>query len=98
MTSPPVAPMPKKPPHPYAVLAAAIVLPGSGHLWLGLAQRALIFLFFMLILGWLTAHFAPPASSFAGRHAGGVFVYALSVLDAYKIARIRWNLRRLSQD
>jgi hypothetical protein len=96
--TPPPAPTPTKPPHPYLVLAAAIILPGSGHLRLGMAQRALIFLFFMLILGWLTAHFAPPTSSFIGRHAGGVFVYALSVLDAYKIARIRWRVWLLSQN
>lgn len=94
--SPP--PVPSKPPHPYAVLAAAIVLPGSGQLWLGQSQRALMFLFFMLVLGWLTAHYAPPTSSFIGRHAGGVFVYALSVLDAYKIARVRWEVWRRGQD
>jgi hypothetical protein len=93
MSQPPV-PLPARPPHPYAVLAAAIVLPASGHVWMGLAQRALMFLFFMLVLGWLTAHYAPPSASFVGRHAGGVFVYALSVLDAYKVARIRWEIWR----
>ncbi len=96
--SPPPAAVPRKPPHPHAVLAAAIILPASGHVWLGLAQRALMFLFFTLILGWLTAHYAPPTSSFIGRHAGGVFVYALSVLDAYKIARIRWEEWKRGQD
>ena len=87
-----------RPPHPWAVLAVAVVLPGSGQLWLGLAQRALIFLFFMLILGWLTVHVAPPTSSFIGRHAGGVFVYALSILDAYQIARMRREAWQRSQD
>ncbi len=87
-------PPPPKPPHPYAVLGAAAVLPASGHVWLGQAQRGLTFLFFMLVLGALTAHFAPPQASFIGRHAGGVFVYALSVLDAYKLARVRWETWR----
>lgn len=84
----------RPPPNPYAVLAAAIVLPGSGHLWLGEAQRALTFLFFIIVLGWLTTHFAPPTASFVGRHAGGFLVYALSVLDAYRIARLRLEIWR----
>ncbi len=88
MTGMPSPPQ-RKPPNPYAVLAAAIVLPASGHVWLGQAQRGLTFLFFILVLGWATAQVAPPAASFVGQHAGGVFVYLLSVLDAYRMARLR---------
>ena len=77
------------PTNPLLVLGAAIVLPASGHVLLGLAGRGLQFLFFMVILGWVTTKFAPPDASFVGRHAGGVLIYALSVFDAYKIARIR---------
>lgn len=83
-----------RPPTPYGVLAAAILLPASGHVWLGLAQRGLTFLFFMAILGWLSAHFAAPGASFVGRHAGGFLVYALSILDAYRIARLRYEIWR----
>ncbi len=79
----------KKPPNPFAVLAAAAVLPASGQLWLGQAQRALTFLFFMLVFGWLTTLYAPPEASFIGQHAGGFFVYALSVIDAYRTARVK---------
>ena len=43
----------RPPPNPYLVLAAAILLPGCGHLLLGLQQRALTFLFFILLLGLL---------------------------------------------
>ncbi|QPC94267.1 hypothetical protein [Mesorhizobium sp. INR15] len=77
------------PSNPYAVLAAAIVLPASGHVILGVPVRGLQFLFFMVILAWVTAKIAPPDASFVGRHAGGFLIYALSILDAYKIARIR---------
>lgn len=77
------------PPNPYLVLAAAIVLPASGHVILGVPVRGLQFLFFMVILAWVTAKIAPPDASFVGRHAGGFLIYALSVLDAYKLARIR---------
>lgn len=78
-----------QPPNPYLVLAAAILLPGSGHVMLGIATRGLQFIFFMVILAWITTKFAPADASFLGRHAGGFLIYALSVLDAYRIARIR---------
>ncbi|MFD1987480.1 hypothetical protein ACFSOZ_34235 [Mesorhizobium newzealandense] len=77
------------PPSPYLVLVAAIVLPASGHVMLGVPVRGLQFLFFMVILAWVTAKIAPADASFVGRHAGGFLIYALSILDAYKIARIR---------
>jgi hypothetical protein len=55
-----------------------------------MATRALTMVFFMVMLGWVTYHLTPPERSFVGRHAGGIFVYAMSVLDAYKWARYRW--------
>lgn len=91
----------RAPPNPYLVLAAAVALPGCGHLLLGLTGRALTFLFFMIVLGWATAHVAPVDASFVGRHAGGFFVYAMSIFDAYKLARIRfeeWRYRRSSAE
>ncbi|MER8430181.1 hypothetical protein [Mesorhizobium caraganae] len=77
------------PTNPYLVLGAAIVLPASGHVILGVPVRGLQFLFFMVILAWVTAKVAPADANFIGRHAGGFLIYALSILDAYKIARIR---------
>ena len=79
------------------MLAAAIVLPASGHVLLRVPARGLQFLFFMVVLGWVTTKIAPADASFIGRHAGGFLIYALSILDAYRIARIRhalWALRR----
>lgn len=86
MTSSTTSPAPA---NPYLVLGAAIVLPASGHVVLGVPVRGLQFLFFMVILAWVTTKIAPPDASFIGRHAGGFLIYALSILDAYKIARIR---------
>ncbi len=77
------------PPNPYLVLGAAIALPASGHVILGMPVRGLQFIFFMVILAWITAKIAPPDASFVGRHAGGFLIYALSILDAYKTARVR---------
>jgi hypothetical protein len=74
--------------HPKLILALAILLPGGGHVALGRYRRALGFISFMLVLGWITAQLAAPAVSFVGRHAGGFFVYALSLTDAYRIAAL----------
>jgi hypothetical protein len=81
--------MPEKTINPYLVLAAGLVLPGSGHVLLGKPQRGLIFLFFIIILGWTSVRIMPDTASFLLRHAGGFLVYGLSALDAYKIARVR---------
>ncbi len=82
---------PRVPPRPGWVLAVAIALPGMGQVLNGQNTRALTFIFFMLVLAWVSAHLATGGQSFVGRHAGGFFVYALSVLDAYRHARIAWT-------
>ena len=78
----------RAPPDPHRVLLAAALLPGMGHVWTGRAARGLGFALFVLVGGWLTAKFAAPDASFVGRHAGGVFVWALSLTDAYRGARL----------
>jgi len=71
------------------VLAIAIALPGVGHVMVHRAARGLGFAFFTLVFAWLTTKFAAPEASFIGRHAGGIFVWALSLTDVYRIARRR---------
>ena len=90
--SPPETPRRARGRHPYLILALAILLPGSGQVLNGTPTRGLIMLFFMLQLGWVTYHLTTPAHSMVGRYAGGIFVYAISVLDAYRSARYRWAL------
>ena len=80
----------KRPLHPYAVLALAILLPGVGHVAIGQAQRGLVFAFFTLLFGLLTYMVSSPEQSVAGRHAGGLFVWALSIPDAYRRARVAY--------
>lgn len=79
----------KPPPNPNLVLASAIVLPGSGQVWNGQPQRGLMFLFFIGLLGGFTLLTAPEGVSFVGRHAGGIFVWAMAIFDAYRQARLR---------
>lgn len=83
---------PKPPLHPYLVLAIAVLLPGMGQVVNGTAQRGLMMAFMMLSLGWVSYHLTTPDHSFLGRYAGGFFIYAISVVDAYKWARLRWEL------
>ena len=80
--------MSDKPLNPRLVLAASIV-PGAGHVWLGQPQRGLTFIFFMVILGWVSLRLIPEQMSFFSRHVGGIFIYGISILDAYKTAKLR---------
>jgi hypothetical protein len=82
--------MSDKPKNPYLVLLAGLILPGAGHVLLGQAQRGLTFLFFTAVLGWVSLKVMPEHMSFFARHVGGIFIYGISVLDAYKIARIKF--------
>jgi hypothetical protein len=76
-----------RPIHPLLVLVTAIVLPGMGQVLNRMPMRGLTMVFFMIVLGIATAHVAPPDRSFIGQHAGGVFIYAVSIIDAYVWAR-----------
>ncbi|MCX4187088.1 hypothetical protein [Methylophaga sp. OBS4] len=81
-----------RPIHPYLVLAVAIVLPGVGQVLNHAPMRGLMMVFFMMVLGVITFNLAAPDVSLVGQFAGGVFIYALSVMDAYMWARLRWTL------
>lgn len=74
---------------PYLVLAAATLLPGAGHVLVGEPRRGLTMQMFILLLAIITWHLTSPAQSLVGRLSGGLFVYALSVLEAYRLARLR---------
>jgi hypothetical protein len=69
---------------PLVILLASLV-PGAGHVLLGQPQRGLMFIFFMIILGWISTKIMPETASFIGRHVGGVFIWGMSVIDAHRI-------------
>lgn len=79
-----------KPVHPYLVLALSIALPGAGHLAVRDAIRGFIFAFFVLFFGLLSYATTTPDQSFIGRHAGGLFIWCLSIPDAYRRARMNY--------
>ena len=67
------------------LLLLASLIPGAGHVWLGQAPRGLMFIFFLAILGWLSTKIMPETATFIGRHIGGVFIWGMSIIDAYRI-------------
>jgi len=83
---------PKKPIHPYVVLITALLLPGMGQVLNGTPKRGFVMVLFMILLGWVTYYTTTPDHSFIGRYAGGIFVYAISLMDAYRFARVRSEL------
>jgi hypothetical protein len=84
---------PIKPPfHPLLVLAVAIVLPGVGQIMNNQPARGLLFAFTAIALGYVTSKFAAPDVSIFGRYAGGFFIHAIALMDAYRWAKVRWEL------
>jgi hypothetical protein len=82
----------KPPIHPGLVLFMALILPGVGQVLNRQPVRGLTFVFFAVLLGAFTLKTAAPDVSFVGKLSGGLFVWAMAVMDAYKTARIRHTL------
>jgi hypothetical protein len=82
----------KGPLSPYLVLAVAIFLPGVGQVLNNTPKRGLVMVLFMLVGAWICFKTTTPEHSFLGRYAGGWFVYAISIFDAYKWARVRYEV------
>ncbi len=84
-----------RPLDPRLVLLIAVLLPGFGHVICGQARRGFTTQMFMVSLGFVSWHLTTPHHSIIGRLAGGLFVYALSIPEAYRIAKIRWETSRV---
>lgn len=80
-----------RPWHPYVVLVCAMFLPGSGQVMNGQPSRALLMVFYIILLAAVSFHLTTPEHSVLGRYAGGWFIYAMSFMDAYRAARFRWE-------
>lgn len=79
----------KPPLNPRVVLAVALLLPGVGQVLNRQPVRGLVFVCFAVLLGGFTLKTAGADISFVGKMAGGLFVWAMAAMDAYKTARIR---------
>lgn len=72
--------------HPLIPVLLAVLVPGSGHVVLGKPVRGLIFVFWIVFFGALTGKLAGPKASFTGSYAGGIAVWAISVVEVWRIA------------
>lgn len=79
---------------PRLVLLVALLLPGVGQVINNTPLRGLLMDGFMLMFGLITFHLAAPDISLVGKLSGGLFVYAISVMDAYYWAKYRSELFR----
>ncbi len=79
----------KPPVAPKWVLLIAILLPGMGQVVNNTPVKGLVMICFMVILGMITFNLAQPHISMVGKLAGGIFIYAISIMDAYYWAKYR---------
>ncbi|MGB4811398.1 MAG: hypothetical protein WBP13_02800 [Methylophilaceae bacterium] len=79
----------QKPRNPKLVLLIAILLPGMGQVLNNSPKRGFYMACFMIVLGLITFNLSQPHISWIGRLSGGIFIYAISVLDAYYWAKYR---------
>ena len=79
----------KAPLAPILVLLIAILLPGMGQVINNTPVKGLVMIAFMVILGLITFNLAQPNISMVGKLAGGIFIYAISIMDAYYWAKYR---------
>lgn len=80
---------------PIWVFVLAAILPGVGQVVNRMPIRGLVFIFYMLLLGIVTFNLTTPEHSLVGRYSGGIFIYAMSILDAYKWASYRYRRTRV---
>jgi hypothetical protein len=81
----------KPPLDPKWVLLISILLPGMGQVLNNTPVKGLVMVCFMIILGLITFNLAQSHISMVGKLAGGIFIYALSIMDAYYWAKYRWE-------
>ena len=81
---------------PYLILVVAIFLPGLGQVLNNATKRGLLMLLFMVVLGYMTHQVADANVSNLGQYAGGFFVYAISVMDAYYWGKYRIEIFKRS--
>ena len=81
----------KAPLAPTLVLIIAILLPSMGQVINNTPIKGLVMICFMVILGLITFNLAQTHISMLGKLAGGFFIYAISIMDAYYWAKYRWE-------
>jgi len=71
------------------VFVSSMIVPGSGLVLLGKPARGLMYVVWMLFFGFLTYKATSPDISAIGRFSGGIAVWALSLVEVYRLVRVR---------
>lgn len=87
-------PQHNRPLGPIYVLLIAILLPGMGQVTNNTPKKGFLMACFMIILGLITFNLAEPERSWVGKLSGGIFIYAISVIDAYYWAKYRLEISK----
>ena len=87
-----------RPLNPRVVLLMSLFLTGMGQVLNGQAQRGLMMAFTGLSLAWVSYNLTTDDHSFVGRYAGGFLIHAIALMDAYKVARVRWEIWHYNRD
>ena len=66
-------------------VVATVIVPGSGYVLLSRPMRGLLMLCWMFIFGYITLRLSSNSVSLIGRFSGGIAVWAISVLEIYRI-------------
>ena len=72
-----------------AIFISSIFVPGSGLVLLGRPGRGLMYIVWIFFFGYLTYNFTSPHISMIGRFSGAIAVWTLSLVEVYRILRIR---------
>jgi len=72
-----------------AIFLASVIIPGSGFVLLGKPLRGLMYVVWILFFGILTYKYSSPNISLIGRFAGGIAVWALSLVELQRLLKIR---------
>jgi len=72
-----------------AVFLSAVFIPGSGFVWLGKPARGLLYLAWIVFFGYLTYHLTTARISPVGRYSGGLAIWALSLVEMYRLLKIK---------
>jgi len=74
---------------PWVIIISAFIIPGSGHVLLGRAARGLFLILWMFFFGYITFQLTAKDISIIGRLSGGLAIWALSLVEVYRLTTTR---------
>jgi hypothetical protein len=69
------------------LILSAVIVPGSGYVFMGKSGRGLLMLMWMFLFAFITYHLTDSSIPFLVRLSGGFIVWILSVIETWKSGR-----------